>query len=117
VKEVALPRMADFGKWGVALERSQGWPAGSFLRAYGANLKESAASAADAEPVFLGLMDLMDRHPMGGKARCQDLRTDLERLVPERDAGETGQGLLGSCRTGLRGLRRHCAARDGNGGA
>ena len=92
VKEVALPRMADFGKWGVALERSQGWPAGSFLRAYGANLKESAASAADAEPVFLGLMDLMDRHPDGWEGTMQDLRTDLERLVPERDRGRNWPG-------------------------
>jgi hypothetical protein len=92
VREIALPRMADFGKWGVALERSQGWPPGSFLRSYGANLKESAASATDAEPVFLGLVELMDRNPDGWEGTMQDLRTDLERLVPERDRGRNWPG-------------------------
>ena len=32
-----LPRMADFARFGVAVERAAGWPLGAFLATYGAN--------------------------------------------------------------------------------
>ena len=32
-----LPRMADFARFGVAVERAAGWPPGAFLATYGAN--------------------------------------------------------------------------------
>jgi putative DNA primase/helicase len=34
------PRMADFARWGVAVERALGWPEGSFLAAYERNRAE-----------------------------------------------------------------------------
>jgi hypothetical protein len=85
VREATLPRMADFGRWGVALERSQGWPSGSFMCAYGANLKESAATATEADPIFLALMDLMEKHEGRWEGTMGDLLKDLERLVSEKD--------------------------------
>jgi hypothetical protein len=85
VREATLPRMADFGRWGVALERSQGWPSGSFMCAYGANLKESAATATEADPIFLALTELMDERSGRWDGTMEDLRKELERLVPEKD--------------------------------
>ncbi|MDP9222771.1 MAG: hypothetical protein M3P18_02760, partial [Actinomycetota bacterium] len=43
VKLDRLPRMADFARWGVAVERALGWPEGSFVETYEAN-QENAVS-------------------------------------------------------------------------
>ncbi len=38
-----LPRMADFARWGVAVERALGWPEGSFMKTYEANQENAVA--------------------------------------------------------------------------
>jgi len=47
----ALPRMADFARVGVAVERALGWPAGSFLAAYAGNVGAQHEEAIGASPV------------------------------------------------------------------
>jgi hypothetical protein len=50
-----LPRMADFAKWATACETGFGWAAGTFKKAYAANLKEGVEVAADASPIVAAL--------------------------------------------------------------
>jgi putative DNA primase/helicase len=45
------PRMADFARWGVAVEESLGFKPGEFLAAYNANIEEAHFSALDASPI------------------------------------------------------------------
>jgi len=53
-----LPRMADFARFGVAVERALAWPPGSFLATYGANreaaheltLQASLVAASEVSP-------------------------------------------------------------------
>jgi hypothetical protein len=45
------PRMADFARWGVAVEESLGFEPGEFLRAYNDNIEEAHFSALDASPI------------------------------------------------------------------
>jgi hypothetical protein len=47
VKLNSKPRMADFAAWGIAVERAAGWPEGSFLAAYFANIDEAVSVALD----------------------------------------------------------------------
>ena len=45
------PRMADFARVGVAVERALGWPAGSFLAAYMGNVNEQSEEAISAATI------------------------------------------------------------------
>lgn len=47
----SLPRMADFAKWGVAIEKHLGFPEGTFLRTYEKNREEGVCTAIEASPV------------------------------------------------------------------
>lgn len=47
----ALPRMADFGRWGVAVETALGFKPGDFLAAYRANIEHGISIALEASPV------------------------------------------------------------------
>lgn len=82
VRLSALPRMADFARWGVAVERALDWPAGSFLRAYQFNLAESAATALEADPVAGAIIQLLQNWPSGWEGTTGDLLQALERIVP-----------------------------------
>jgi hypothetical protein len=46
-----LPRMADFGKWGSAIELGLGWTEGSFLTAYEQNRAFSNETALEGSPI------------------------------------------------------------------
>lgn len=48
VRAGCLPRMADFVRFGLAVERAFGWPAGAFLAAYGANREAGHEIALEA---------------------------------------------------------------------
>ena len=45
-----LPRMTEFARLGIAAERALGFSAGMFLKAYEANIKESAYQALESSP-------------------------------------------------------------------
>ena len=61
VKLDKLPRMADYCKWGVAIEEAIGFPAGSFLRAYDNNREDTHAAAIDASPLAQAVVFYLDR--------------------------------------------------------
>jgi hypothetical protein len=56
----ALPRMADFAKWGEAACRGLGYEPGVFLARYLANRREACSSALDDCPVASAVRDLLD---------------------------------------------------------
>lgn len=57
-----LPRMADFAKWATACETGFGWDAGTFQKAYAANLKEGVEVAADASPIVAALRSFIAKN-------------------------------------------------------
>lgn len=62
------PRMADFARVGVALERVCDLPAGSFLDAYEGNRAAGHEITLDAYPIVEPLEDLVEEHPFDGLA-------------------------------------------------
>jgi putative DNA primase/helicase len=62
------PRMADFARVGVALERVCAWPEGSFLAAYAGNRAAGHEITLDAYPIVDALADLVEEHPFDGPA-------------------------------------------------
>ncbi len=61
VKLAALPRMADFARFGEAVGRALGWPAGTFISAYIGKRRESAATALHDSLVVHALFALAAR--------------------------------------------------------
>lgn len=53
------PRMSDYCRWGVSVERALGWPDGSFMNAYRANLAESREIAFESSPVAAAVNSLL----------------------------------------------------------
>jgi hypothetical protein len=60
VRPATLPRMADFARIGLAVERASGWPAGSFMRAYQSNIADQNEEALAASAVGDALRVLME---------------------------------------------------------
>lgn len=56
-----LPRMADFASWSTAAETAFGWPAGTLLADYTANIGAATNLVLDDSPVYRPLCDLLDR--------------------------------------------------------
>lgn len=54
-----LPRMSDFGRIGIALEKHLNWPSGAFMAAHEANKLEAIIIGLDSEPVATALSSLM----------------------------------------------------------
>jgi hypothetical protein len=54
-----LPRMADFARFGIAVERVLEWPDGSFLAAYEASQRASATTTMESNLVALAVQRLM----------------------------------------------------------
>ncbi len=57
------PRMADFARWGVAVERALGWPEGSFLETYRANQEAAVAEMLSGDLVANLILRFMDGKP------------------------------------------------------
>jgi len=57
----ALPRMADFARWGVAIEQALGFKLGDFLAAYRANIEHGISIALEASPVAWTLHEYLVR--------------------------------------------------------
>lgn len=68
-----LPRMADFARWGCAVEEHLGFASGEFLAAYRQNLDDANAAALEASPVARAvhqyLIGLPDGHFNGSAKR------------------------------------------------
>jgi hypothetical protein len=86
VPDVELPRrsirMADFAKWGAAVEVGLGWPDGSFLEAYEANRQTMRSSVIEADAVAQALVTRFgseEASPFEGPINA--LARELEGLV------------------------------------
>jgi hypothetical protein len=56
----SYPRMADFARWVTAAESALPIPQGEFIRCYNNNRADSVQSSLDADPVSVGIRDLME---------------------------------------------------------
>jgi putative DNA primase/helicase len=66
------PRMADFARWGVAVERALRWEEGSFLTAYEANRADAVAEMLSGDAVANMLIRFM-----ADRARWEGTATEL----------------------------------------
>jgi hypothetical protein len=79
------PRMADFGRFGVAVERTLGWPAGAFLAAYTANRASAHALALEDSRVAMALASWLA--PIEGGSwtgTAADLLENLSHIAGEK---------------------------------
>jgi putative DNA primase/helicase len=56
------PRMADFARWGMAVEQVLRYPEGRFLKEYALNREEANALALEASPVAMLVHDYLLQH-------------------------------------------------------
>jgi hypothetical protein len=59
----ALPRMADFARWGEAIAQAMGHTAGEFLAAYDQNVQAQNETALEASPIAQAIIDLAGESP------------------------------------------------------
>ena len=65
VKLPSMPRMADFCRWGCAVETALGYPAGGFLEAYKMNLADANAVALEASSIAWAVHQFVSAQPGG----------------------------------------------------
>jgi hypothetical protein len=63
IKADRLPRMADFARWGMAINEAIGHGAGRFLELYSANISQQHEEILNANPVGTALMVFMNDKP------------------------------------------------------
>ncbi len=105
-----LPRMADFARWGIGLEKALGWPEGAFLGAYDANRAEAHSSAIEASPVGPAVLGFAEeRGEWSGTAG--ELLDHINRRrgneKPPEGWPKTARGLGGAMRMISPALRAH----------
>lgn len=89
-----VPRMADFCRWGVAVESKLGYPPGSFLAAYRRNLADANAAALENSPVAWSLYHFLRSIPESYfKGTAQQLLRDLNEYLALHDGRGTGKPL------------------------
>ncbi|MBK6559957.1 DNA-binding protein [Candidatus Amarobacter glycogenicus] len=87
VPTTGLPRMADFARFGIAVERAAGWPAGSFMEAYAANRKSSHAVALSGDPVATAILRFMASRDMWDDTATKLMAALLE-ITSEAERGK-----------------------------
>jgi hypothetical protein len=123
VRLPALPRMADFAQWSVAVERGLKWPSGGFLKAYTKNITDAHELVLDTAPVahavrtlvassewsgtvaellsaLAGHVDESTRRSRGWPATPKALSGVLRRLAPNLRAVGVGVTFLERTRRG-----------------
>lgn len=69
---VQLPRrnirMADFARWGLAVEHALGWPEGSFIQAYERNRKVTRSALLESSTIAQALMRIVEQGTFTGGA-------------------------------------------------
>lgn len=76
VKLTALPRMADYAKWGYAIAEAIGYGGENFLSAYYKNISEAVEEAVTGDVVGAALVEFME-----GKMTWKGTATELLRLL------------------------------------
>jgi energy-coupling factor transporter ATP-binding protein EcfA2 len=89
VRPAALARMADFHRWGAALEVAMDWPTGSFTEAYIQNRGEAVGLTLDAQPVAAVLL-VFAREVGTWSGTARKLLDELEPKASERDKKSQG---------------------------
>jgi hypothetical protein len=77
----ALPRMADFARWGEAVGRSLGWNRGAFLAAYNGNRQAACVRSLEECPVAQAVRQVVDRPAGYWSGTATDLLRDLNRVT------------------------------------
>ncbi len=92
-----LERMADFHRWGTALERGLAWPSGSFARAYRANRAKARRLVLESDVLYQPLVDFLARQGGDWLGTHGELLPALTLLAGERartqDWPKTPRGL------------------------
>lgn len=83
VTATALPRMADFAIWGLAIEAAH-WSAGSFLEAYRAAIQSVSDEVMDEDEVAEAVVTLLDRHSGFWQGTASDLLTWMEGYMRQK---------------------------------
>jgi len=81
-----LPRMADFAVWITACEQALGWPAGTFMGAYGENRLSANETAMEASIVGTVIVEFMANRP-AWEGTSADLLASLETTAGEKVQG------------------------------
>ncbi len=80
-----LPRMADFARVGIAVERALNYPAGSFMASYMSKRSDLDANILD-HPVISALTNLIENSPPSGwSGTFKELKQELEEAVSDSD--------------------------------
>ena len=79
MREMKLPRMADFALWMVAAEPGLEWKSGTFMAAYQTNREVANEVAIEASPIAALVLDLLAR-----KGDFEGTASDLLRMLNER---------------------------------
>jgi hypothetical protein len=77
----SVPRMADYGRLGVAVERAAGWPEGSFLEAYEANRRYMGAIGLEDSSIAPLVRQIAQNGAFRGSAT--ELRRQLMEMADE----------------------------------
>lgn len=89
-----VPRMADFARWGVAIEESLGHKKGTFMSAYLGNLSDGNARALESSPVAWPLHHYLQEQPEKKfEGTAQALLRNLCQYVTEHHGDEGGRPL------------------------
>jgi hypothetical protein len=90
----SLPRMADFYKWGIAVEQSLGYAPGTFVAAYRSNLADMNASAMESSPVaWVVCPFLMEQPDRIFRGTAMELLQSLTEYVAMREGLRGSQAL------------------------
>lgn len=75
------PRMADFARTGVAVERAAGWPEDSFLRAFQENKRKTIEAELGSDPVVDGVKALVKSSPYCWQGTATELLQYLSEVI------------------------------------
>jgi hypothetical protein len=92
VRLSSSPRMADFFRWGVAIEQHLGFPAGTFLAAYSANIEDANAAALEASPVAKVIHDFLSFHDGRFRGTALELLQALDQFIEANEKSWNASG-------------------------
>ncbi len=76
------PRLAEFARLGVAIEKALAQPAGAFMRQFNARREEAIARTIDASPVAAAVVEWFEKNRGGRTATVKEWLLTLEREKP-----------------------------------
>ncbi len=82
VKLERKPRMSDFAKWITAAEPALGWPEGSFIKAYRANLEVAIGLTVEADPIAVAVQLLVEANAEW-RGSSSELLATLDNIVSD----------------------------------